>query len=397
MHPTVTNEPAPPAGAITPETAEVLARIDEISDVILAHAADGERDRRVAEPVIDALREAGVFRLTVARQYGGYEQNHGAVLEVGRALGRLDGGTAWIAGLIASGTWYTRFLPPQARDEVFLHDPDARVSVVLQPTGTATKVEGGYRVKGQWYYNSGSWHANWALIAVQLLDEDGADLGQGSLLMPATDFTITDVWYVAGMRASGSNRLDVDDAFVPDHRVLTPATKRPGAYNTPYPAASMPLALLGPQLGLGRCVLEHVIRAADTKRVAFTTGVRQADSVAVQMAIAKATMQLNAADLVARQAAAELDAAHTAEAPLNYTTRARVRAVLGYCAELVGEAIQTLLSAHGAAGFADHSPIQRAWRDQSVVERHGYVSAPLSYEIYGKALLGVENVDAPLL
>lgn len=393
----VDDHPSTLPGTISPETAAVLERINERADIVRSHAAESERDRRVAEPVIQALEEAGAFRLTVPRRYGGDEQGHGAVLELGRAVGRLDGGTAWVAALLAAATWYPKLFPLQAQDDIFLNDPAARLSIVFQPMGTATKVPGGYRVSGQWHYNSGAWHANWAAITVKLVDESGADLGEGAVLMPASDFTITDVWYVAGMRASGSNRLDVDDAFVPEHRVLTPESTRPGAYNAPYRASSMPLALLGPQLGLGRAILEKVMSDAQRKTVAFTNGVRQADSVAVQMAIAKATVQLNAADLVARQAAIDLDRADEAGVPLEFETRARVRADLGFCAELVTEAIQSLLTAHGAGGFAESSIIQRAWRDQSVVARHGYVSPPLTYEIFGKALLGVENTTAPVL
>lgn len=83
--------------------------------------------------------------------------------------------------------------------------------------------------------------------------------------------------------------------------------------------------------------------------------------------------------------------------PLSYNARARVRADIGWAVQNVTEAISLLLTAHGSAAFAEASPIQRFWRDQAVVARHGYVSPPITYEIYGKALLGVDDTMSTIL
>ena len=53
--------------------------------------------------------------------------------------------------------------------------------------------------------------------------------------------------------------------------------------------------------------------------------------------------------------------------------------------------------AHGSAGFAEASPLQRIWRDAAVASRHAVVLPPIGYELYGKALLGVENNVTPLI
>lgn len=71
-------------------------------------------------------------------------------------------------------------------------------------------------------------------------------------------------------------------------------------------------------------------------------------------------------------------------------THARVRSDTGYVSESITRAIGTLLYAHGAASFADINPLQRIWRDSATAARHAVVSPIVSYEVYGKALLGVE-------
>ena len=55
------------------------------------------------------------------------------------------------------------------------------------------------------------------------------------------------------------------------------------------------------------------------------------------------------------------------------------------------------MTAHGAASFADASPMQRIWRDSNTAARHAIVLQPVGEEIYGKALLGVENTVTPLV
>lgn len=54
-------------------------------------------------------------------------------------------------------------------------------------------------------------------------------------------------------------------------------------------------------------------------------------------------------------------------------------------------AIQILVNVHGAGSFAESSPTQQFWRDANTAARHGGLNAVIGYEIYGKALLGVEE------
>jgi len=137
--------------------------------------------------------------------------------------------------------------------------------------------------------------------------------------------------------------------------------------------------------------------AAPKKGIAYTDIERQTDSVAFQMDLAKAAQRLDTAELFAIRAAEDLDGAAAAGRQLDYVTRARVRGDIGWAVDNIVDAINILLTAHGASSFAESNPIQRFWRDQAVVARHGYVAPPLAYEIYGKALLGVPNTSATML
>lgn len=380
----------------TPELSELLSRIRKIRPLLAEEAIEGEKNRRVSEQSIEALAAAGAFKVSLPVRYGGYDLGHRAAMVVGREVAIADGGTAWVVSLINSGIWYTRVFPEQAQDDIFGENPDARVSVVIAPSGKAQKVDGGYRVSGKWSWNSGAWHADWALVGVELFDEEGNSQGEGQFLIPSSDFRIEDVWFVAGMRASGSNNLIIEDSFVPEHRIRKATLVNADSDNA-YSAVAVPLALLGPQLGLGRAVLELLMESTPNKPIAYSSITSRSDWVPFRLDIAKAALLLDTAELFAARAADDMDAIERLGHPLDVLIRSRVRADLGWAVENVTEAIQLLLTAAGSAAFAESNPIQRFWRDQAVVARHGYVSPPLAYEIYGTALLGRKQEFATVL
>ncbi|MEP7096047.1 MAG: hypothetical protein ABI748_00160, partial [Dokdonella sp.] len=73
------------------------------------------------------------------------------------------------------------------------------------------------------------------------------------------------------------------------------------------------------------------------------------------------------------------------------------RADTGYIAKTVTDAINTLVSAHGAGAFAESNPLQRIWRDSNTAARHAFVLPPVCEELYGKVLLGVDKNITPLI
>ncbi len=390
----------------TPDATELVARIKELQPLLREHAAQGEQDRRVAEDVIQALRAAGVLKIATPKRYGGYETSMRTMLDVSAALGEADGGTAWVATLLNVCAWMTGTFPQQAQDDVWGEDPDALVCGVLAPTAETRKVEGGHQVSGRWYYNSGSWHATWAILGIPLTDESGEVVDQALALIPRRELEYEETWFVAGMRSTGSNCMIAKDVFVPDHRIVSVPPAIEGHYATEhtdealYQSAFVPilaLVLAGPQLGMGRAALQMVREKAAKKPISYTFYTAQADSVAFQLQLAEAAMLIDTAHLHAYRAAADIDeAAARGEYP-DFLTRARVRADTGWIIDHIVRAINILLSAHGAASFADVNPLQRLWRDSSVAARHAVVLPVVGYEVYGKALLGREDHITPLV
>jgi alkylation response protein AidB-like acyl-CoA dehydrogenase len=385
---------------------DVVARVRALQPMLRANGARGEQERRVPEESIAALREAGALKLGQPRRYGGLEAPVRTMLDVSAAVAEGDGGTAWVATLLNICAWMVGLFPEQAQDDVWGASPDALVSGVLAPTATTRRVPGGYRVTGKWYYNSGSLHADWAGLGIPITDGDGEVVDQAAALIPRTDLALEETWFVAGMKSTGSNCLIAEDVFVPDYRVMSIPPAIEGSYPTEhhdealYRSALVPmlaLVLAGPQLGLGRAALELVREKAAKKPVSYTFYEAQSDSVAFQLQLAEAALLIDTAHLHAYRAADDIDHAAAAGTYPDFATRARVRADTGWAVQHITKAIDLLLWAHGAASFADVSPLQRIWRDSSVAARHAVVLPAVSYEVYGKALLGRDDQITPLV
>lgn len=399
-------EPKPGERSAEARFDELVQRAQSLQPLLSRNATESEKQRRSAEENIEAITQAGLFRLMVPRRYGGFEGTLKAHLDVSAALGEACGGTAWVVALTNVCAWFASLYSRQAQDEVFGADPDARVSGVFAPSFKTRRVEGGLKVSGKWYTSSGILHATWALVGVAEQDANGALVGQYLALIPIGEVLIEDTWYTAGMRASGSNCIVANEVFVPTHRLMNLVEAVQGTYPTEmkdeaaYRAAFMPvsaLILTGPQLGMGRAALKYVIEKSSQRAIAYTSFEKQTDSVVFQTQIAEAALKIDTAHLRAFRAAREVDGAAAANKPLDYLTRARIRADTGHIASQINEALQLLISAHGAGSFSESSPMQRWWRDSNTAARHAIALPAVANEIYGKALLGVENTVSVLV
>ena len=208
------------------------------------------------------------------------------------------------------------------------------------------------------------------------------------------------------MRSAGSNCLTADDVFVPRHRILSLPLAIHGINGTEYTDAPLyrsalvpvqALALVGPELGLGRKALQLVKEQACAKPISYTYYTAQSDSVGFQLQLAEAAMMIDTAHLHAYRAADDIDsAARRGEYP-DRLARARVRADTAWVLDNVTKAINILVSAHGPGSFAETNPLQRIWRDSAVAARNAVTLPMPNYEIYGKALLGRDDQITPFI
>jgi alkylation response protein AidB-like acyl-CoA dehydrogenase len=379
------------------QRANLVERASNLVPLLAANAQRTEDERRVVDENIAAVEQAGLFSIMQPKRFGGLQVDFRTKLEVTRELARGCGSTAWATSLMNTGAWITGLWNEQAQRDVWAN-PTNRVAGAFAATGRAQEVVRGYRVSGRWDWSSGCLHAQWAMVGVPIVDEHGSSRDQGLVLIPMSELTISDTWFVTGMKGTGSNTIVADDVFVPAHRYISFSALLAGQVDTPYidealyRAAFVPAAviiLVGPQLGLAQAALDLVLEKAPKRGIAYTYYDSQPEAPTFQLAVAKAASLVDSAHLHAYRAAADIDeAAHQAVFP-DYTARARVRMDTSRAIVYAREAIRELVSAHGASSFADANPLQRIWRDSEVASRHAVGNPDISAEIYGRALLGI--------
>ncbi|MFN0303186.1 MAG: acyl-CoA dehydrogenase family protein [Burkholderiales bacterium] len=377
-----------------------MARSRELLLLLARNAVQSDVDRGIPDENVQALHDAGLLGLSVPRRYGGFETDLSTMIEVTATLGEACGATAWVVANRHVCSWVAALLPTRAQDEIFGGDPAIGIAGVNAPSAEARRVEGGVRATGKWYYCSGSAHARWAMLG--LLEKDGAGnvVDQYFSFVPVSEFSIEDTWFTIGMRGTASNCIVADDVFVPEHRLLSLFKALKGTYpreqhdEVLYRATLtglFPISLTGPLLGLGRAALRQVIEAAPDRGIAGTTYKKQSESSAFQIQVAEAAMKLHTAELLVARTAEDVDAAAGRGEMMPLAARTLARGAAAYAGTLVTDAINILMSAHGAGSFAATNPLQRIWRDANIATRHTALLYPVAMEVHGRALLGVEK------
>ncbi|HKS49824.1 MAG TPA: acyl-CoA dehydrogenase family protein [Amycolatopsis sp.] len=369
------------------------------------HAEDVDRGGHVPVEVFKQVVGAGLLRVCVPKRFGGEQQKLQTLLAISEALGRGCGSTAWVAQNISATAVLVGMFCEQAQRDVWETNPDIGVCASQSPPSAVARVDGGYRISGQWGYLSGVEQAGWALLTMPI-GGDPAAPEIAFALAPVTAGTVVQTWNVVGMRGTASNTLVLEDYVVPDHRILSVTKAMTGTYATEYPnetlyrtplAPSLVLGLLGTPIGVAQGALEHVLKFAHKRGIAYSTFPSQSASTGFQIQVAEAALKIDTARLFAAQLARELDDAATRGVLLEYVDHTRIRAAVGFACQQLREAVQILVNAHGTATFAEVNPLQRMWRDVNTGTRHGMLTPMLGYELYGKSLSGNKETVATLV
>lgn len=388
--------------------AELVQRAADLIPLLKKNADWVDENRCVHPANIEALKDAGIFRMWVPKRYGGYEADMRTHIDVTRELARGCASTAWVVGLITSCSFNAALFSRQAQDEIFGVDPDARVAGALDGAGTARKAPGGWTIDGTWGVASGCLHADWIALAAPMLDDDGNIVNLGFFLAPIGEVQIKDTWYTVGMRGTGSNAIAAQEVFIPEHRavgLLGPEgfidqriTNDEAEVLYRVKLGSMAsLAEIGPQLGLGAAALECALEQVQKRKISYTIYERQIDATATHLDLARAATMIDAAQLLVYRAATDADAAAFANRDLDVLNRGRIRADCSYASWTVRQAVDIIMMMCGAGGMAQSNKLQQVWRDLSTVTLHALMRPAVTDEVYGRMLCGLPAAVTPVV
>jgi len=129
-------------------TASLLENVQEIAPIIQEHAVRGEQERRLAPSVVEAMVEAGLFRMWTPQVFGGLEVDPVTAMRVFEEVSRLDSAAGWNLQLASAVVPFFAWFPDAGVEEIFRGNPDVIFSGTLFPPGHAVPVEGGVSSDG---------------------------------------------------------------------------------------------------------------------------------------------------------------------------------------------------------------------------------------------------------
>ena len=384
---------------MTTTTMKPYSQLDEITNEVRARAEQTEQDRRVPHETVAKLRSAGFFRQVQPKAFGGDEANFATLAQNIMQLAAACPSTGWVCGLLAAHQWLAAHFPEEAQQDVWGADPGALICGSYAPTGSAKAERNGYRLSGRWQFASGCDNAEWAVCAAFLPDGPPA-----FFLVPNADYSIVDDWHTVGLAGTGSNTLELSEAFVPEHRILpfvglmsgdTPGAKLYSAnpdFKMPM-QCNLPSCLAAVGIGAAAGAIEEflaLVGSRETRGAIAGAGSRMAEFSTVQLRVAEAVAGVDAAgEILLRDLRRRVGTVREGKS-VSVSDRISSRSGQAFAVSLALRAVEGLNMSTGGRGLAHDNPVQRAWRDVHAVSRHISLNWDAVGTMCGQHALGLE-------
>lgn len=361
---------------------EMMARLDEIEPTIRANADDHDRYGRLSPSTVEALKSSRVFDIAIPAELGGLEFSPRQVMRVIARITEMDAATGWsfMALQMITGTT-AAYLGEEAMKEHFSGPDYPLVAGQGTKFGQATRVEGGYTLKGRWHFASGSQIAD--LIHTAAMSDSGEPL---MFTLPKSQCTMIDNWDVMGLRATSSDDYTIEDVFVPDAYVYPAATTEPrygGAIYELGIANMIPIVHGGWAMGMGKRLLEEM------RTVAKARAQRPGDAVTTDQFFAEyaqAEASMRAARALMMETWADNEATIDRGEPLSTEQETITRLALNHVTWTAHQVSITVYKWAGTAALRE-GDLQRYFRDMHAGTQH-MTSSPTVLQKAGKILSG---------
>lgn len=384
----------------TPGTSDVAKLRDgaaRASQALAEKASESYELRRPADAAIESLESNGLTRMALPLDRGGDRAPMSAQYDVIASLAEGDGSVSWVASVYNAVGHMICAFGDEALDE-YLASDKPRSAGVFSVTGTTKKVDGGYVVSGKWAFATGQHHAGW--IVVPAINPDDPAAGPIAFLVPKSEFTVHDDWYVSGLVATGSNAVSLTETFVPEHRAIPFMNIVTGQYressfsNDPY--YSQPFVpfmcgiSVGTGIGLGRAALRLFEERVGKRAITYTNYTKQAEAPVTHFQLAEARMKLDQAEFHARRLTSTFDHHVDTGQAWDIETRVRCRADVAWAMKLAREACE--ITEHGSGASAIHykDPLPKVLRDIRAISVHAFLLHSTNAELYGRVLAGLD-------
>jgi len=345
---------------------KIAAALAQLAPRFAGRAAVADsQDRFVAENYTE-LKAHGLIAAGVPEELGGLGASHAELCEMLRRIAYQCGSTGLAFSMhthqVATNAWRWRhqkapvdgLLKRVASENIMLLSSGG--SDWLQGSGTATRVEGGYRINGRKIFSSGAPAGDLLMTSAVYDDpETGPSVLHFAVPMKAEGVKLLDTWTVMGMRGTGSHDIELTDVFITDAAI---GGKRPqGKWHPLFHIISMiafPL-VYSAYLGVAEAARDLVVDQA-RKRKAEHHSVELIGGIDNELTLARLARQ----DMIA--------AAATSDPGLATTNRIMIGRTL--VARGVLKSVELAMEAAGGSAFYRSVGLERLFRDAQAARYH---------------------------
>ena len=384
----------------------LLEKVNEIGPAISQYNDEGENNRRIPQPVLQALREAGFLRLFLPKSLGGIEADPLTTAKLVEEVARHNTAAGWSMMVSNVSIWWCNRLPDKGVEEVYRNGPDTFIAGAFHPPMQATPVEGGYSINGRSPLTSNVNEAQWIFVTAFVMEQGQIKMNNGipeviGVFMNAADCKIIDTWYTFGMKATDSNDIVANDVFVPGHRSfpLIPQFQPNSHFMSPlyqFPAIGASIAsLISPvALAVARNAIQE-LKALAEKKVPFGSmvSIRERGSVQKKLGMAEAFVQSSRAYLF--QTITECWNKTLAGERLSLEERGGLVLAVTHTNQSCVQAVDLMYSAAGTTGIYKKNKLAHYFTDAQVIRQHGF-SNDSRYETAGQIYFGLQP-DLPVV
>jgi 3-hydroxy-9,10-secoandrosta-1,3,5(10)-triene-9,17-dione monooxygenase len=385
----------------------MIARAKALIPRLRERASRTEELRRLPPETERELHESGLFRILQPKRVGGSELDYVALVDGADAIGQADASVAWNWANLASHHWMLAMFDKRAQDMVWNKDVNTLIaSSFIFPAGRAKKVNGGYVLRGRWPFSSGVDSSEWNMLASVVSSEDEADgIEYRIFVVNKNDYKILDTWNATGLRGTGSNDVEVNDAFVEEWMTLAVSDldggPTPGSAVNPnalyaLPVFSLfPFVLSGVALGNAQACLDDYVDVARHRASTYNRA-KIGDLQSTQIKIAEASAKIDAARVIMRSTCIEAMAeARRGHSP-DIASKTKSRRDGAFAVNLCTEAVSLLFSASGARGLFTSGVLQRQFRDAHAINSHIAFNFDAAGTNFGRVALGLPSENLTL-
>ncbi|MEM7349916.1 MAG: acyl-CoA dehydrogenase family protein [Acidobacteriota bacterium] len=381
---------------------DVASTARRLAPILAERASAAERIRQLPADTLRQLAEAGLFDLLTPDRFGGLEESPQLLVEVVKAIGRGCGSSAWVLSLLAIHNWLIGRAPETVQQTLFDDGEPLLMPLTLSSSaGTATPVDGGYRLNGRWAWLTAIHHANWVALTTPVQRSDPSSPPEQRVMFLRPDqIEVLDTWHTLGLCATGTHDIRIEEAFVPaemapTHDAIFGELK---AEHPPEPTSIYRLPVLAlfacvnaaPAIGIARGACDHF--SATLKETARRgRGLRPSHLVR----LAEAEAEIEAADALLERALDAMLGRQREGSPVSDRRRFAWRLQASHSVRLCQRAISRLFEAGGLRAHDTGSPLGRAFRDVQTLSTHVAFDQEAATQEYALASLGLSRAARP--